>query len=276
MNRLMQWVIAAALICSSTVFTSCMNDDNPVGPSDNLAEKLIGKWMDYEADGQPALTTGKMVVTFVSPTKALYSTTKSDFSESQRKWSDHREYDVTISDNKVTLTGHPDGNPKITLQEEFIISSITANEIVCNYKHITIHDGQGQGSVTGKKEMRLKKIDIDYHTDIVGMWECKGISGGETYNDANARLEFFNDATYKYYRKNNGGLWEVVTNREFQEYIADGTLVAIRWEDQGMAELRECWEVNSLKDGKMQWKALRAKEDGTTFEQTVDWERVEE
>jgi hypothetical protein len=43
-----------------------------------------------------------------------------------------------------------------------------------------------------------------------------------------------------------------------------------------MAELRECWEVNSLKDGKMQWKALRAKEDGTTFEQTVDWERVVE
>ena len=121
--------------------------------------------------------------------------------------------------------------------------------------------------------MRLKKIDIDYHTDIVGMWECKGISGGETNNDANARLEFFNDATYKYYRKNDGGLWEAVTNREFQEYIADGTLVAIRWEDQGMAELRECWEVNSLKDGKMQWKALRAKEDGTTFEQTVDWER---
>ena len=28
MNRLMQWVIAAALICSATVFTSCMNDDN--------------------------------------------------------------------------------------------------------------------------------------------------------------------------------------------------------------------------------------------------------
>ena len=71
----MQWVIAAALICSSTVFTSCMNEDNPVGPTDNLAEKLIGKWMDYEADGQPALTTGKMVVTFVSPTKALQRAT---------------------------------------------------------------------------------------------------------------------------------------------------------------------------------------------------------
>jgi hypothetical protein len=29
----------------------------------------------------------------------------------------------------------------------------------------------------------------------------------------------------------------------------------------------------ALTTGKMQWKALRAKEDGTTFEQTVDWER---
>ena len=156
-----QVTLSSTIICSSTVFTSCMNEDNPVSPTDNLAEKLIGKWMDYEADGQPALTTGKMVVT----------------------------------------SGHPDGNSKITLQEEFIISSITANEIVCNYKHTTIHEGQEQGTVTEKKEMRLKKIDIDYHTDIVGMWECKGISGGETYNDANVRLEFFNDATYKYYRK---------------------------------------------------------------------------
>ena len=51
MNRLMQWVMAAALICSSTVFTSCMNDDNPVGPTDNLAEKLIGKWMPVSNHG---------------------------------------------------------------------------------------------------------------------------------------------------------------------------------------------------------------------------------
>ena len=77
MNRLMQWVMAAALICSSTVFTSCSKQDNPVNPADNLAERILGKWMDYEADGQPALTTGKMVVTFVSPTKALYGLGKS-------------------------------------------------------------------------------------------------------------------------------------------------------------------------------------------------------
>ena len=37
MNRLMQWVIAAALICSSTVFTSCTNEDNPAPFKGGLA-----------------------------------------------------------------------------------------------------------------------------------------------------------------------------------------------------------------------------------------------
>ena len=55
----------------------------------------------------------------------------------------------------------------------------------------------------------------------------------------------------------------------------DGTLLATRWKDAGGQESREWWEVKSLKDGKMQWKALRAKEDGTTFEQIVDWESVD-
>ena len=67
----------------------------------------------------------------------------------------------------------------------------------------------------------------------------------------------------------------MVATREFQMYFADGMLLATRWKEQGGVELRECWEINSLKDGKMQWKALRAKEDGTTFEQIVDWESVD-
>ena len=74
---------------------------------DGLAEKLLGKWMDSEADGQHALTSDKSVVTFVSSTKAIYSTSKTDFTESQPKWSAHREYDANISGNKVILTGHP-------------------------------------------------------------------------------------------------------------------------------------------------------------------------
>ena len=242
---------------------------------DGLAEKLLGKWMDSEADGQHALTSDKLVVTFVSSTKAIYSTSKTDFTESQPKWSAHREYDANISGNKVILTGHPEGNAKITLLEEYIVTDITATEIVCKYRHITLHDGQPQGTVAERKNIRLKKIDVDYRADIIGMWECKAISGGNTFNDANGRLEFKADGTYNFYLKTDGGQWEMVATREFQMYFADGMLLATRWKEQGGVELRECWEINSLKDGKMQWKALRAKEDGTTFEQIVDWESVD-
>ena len=242
---------------------------------DGLAEKLLGKWMDSEADGQHALTSDKSVVTFVSSTKAIYSTSKTDFTESQPKWAAHREYDANISGNKVILTGHPEGNAKITLLEEYIVTDITATEIVCKYRHITLHDGQPQGTVAERKNIRLKKNDVDYRADIIGMWECKAISGGNTFNDANGRLEFKADGTYNFYLKTDGGQWEMVATREFQMYFADGMLLATRWKEQGGVELRECWEINSLKDGKMQWKALRAKEDGTTFEQIVDWESVD-
>ena len=275
MKRMIQWMMAAILICGTMVFTACTNDDNPATPDLGVKEKIMGKWMDSEADGQHALTSDKSVVTFVSSTKAIYSTSKTDFTESQPKWAAHREYDANISGNKVILTGHPEGNAKITLLEEYIVTDITATEIVCKYRHITLHDGQPQGTVAERKNIRLKKIDVDYRADIIGMWECKAISGGNTFNDANGRLEFKADGTYNFYLKTDGGQWEMVATREFQMYFADGMLLATRWKEQGGVELRECWEINSLKDGKMQWKALRAKEDGTTFEQIVDWESVD-
>ena len=108
-------VLAATIICGATAFTSCTNDDNPATPDLGVKEKIMGKWIEVEIDGQHALTSDKSVVTFVSSTKAIYSTSKTDFTESQPKWAAHREYDANISGNKVILTGHPEGNAKITL-----------------------------------------------------------------------------------------------------------------------------------------------------------------
>ena len=241
---------------------------------EGLEEKLIGKWMDTETEGEPTLTSDMSVVTFVSPTKAIYSTSKTNFSETKLKWSSHREYDAKISGNKVTLIGHPENNPAITLQEEYIITAITATEIVCKSRHTTFHEGQTQGRIT-EKNVKMKKIDVDYSTDIIGLWENKGLIGEETYNDGNDRLEFKADGTYIFYHKNESGEWETVTTREFQISFVDGTLVATRWKDQDDAEHRESWEIVSLKDDKMQWKGLREKEDGTTFEQIMNWERIE-
>ena len=72
-KKLFYFVIAAALICGASVFTSCTASDNPAQPAEpdlNVAEKIIGKWMVAERDGETALTNEKIVVTFLSATKA--------------------------------------------------------------------------------------------------------------------------------------------------------------------------------------------------------------
>lgn len=272
MNRLMQWMMAAILICGSTVFNSCTNEDNPSNPADNLAEKLIGKWIKADMNGQAAPTNSKTVTTFLSATKATVSMSRSGYTGSATRWSAYQEYDVNINGDKLTLTRQV--NESVTLVNEYVIKSITNTEIVCDFRSVTIHDGQPD--YRDWQALRLVKLTRDYREAIIGLWECKGLKGGETFNDANGRLEFFEDGTYQYWRLNDEGEWEAVTTREFQDYFVDGTLLATRWKNVDEDELREWWEIVTIKGDKMQWKALRQNEDGTTFEQIMDWEKVEE
>ena len=53
MKKMMNWVMAATLcICGASVFTSCSNnDDNPV-VDNSLAEKIVGKWIHADTDGE--------------------------------------------------------------------------------------------------------------------------------------------------------------------------------------------------------------------------------
>ena len=272
MKKLLNLVFAAALICGASVFTSCTKQDNPVNPADNLAEKIIGKWIIAERDGQPMPSNEKIVFTFVSATKAYRSASLNTRPELGTLWSDQLEADVTISGNKITATFHD--NEHTTAVHEFIVTAINGREFTANHKVTVTMDGNVM--IAYEDVVRLVKQTADYQEPILGLWECKGLKGGETYNDANGRLEFFEDGTYNYYRKNDAGEWESVTStREFQDYFVDGTLLATRWKNEGEDELREWWEIKSLKGDKMQWKALRQKEDGTTFEQIMDWEKVE-
>ena len=65
------------------------------------------------------------------------------------------------------------------------------------------------------------------------------------------------------------GQWEAVTNREFQNYFVDGTLLCCRWKmTDDSDELREWWEIESIEGGVMKWKALRQRENGSTYTAT--------
>ena len=261
-------VLAATVVCGASVFTSCKKDeDNDL----KIEEKIIGKWIAADINGQPASTNDKKVITFVSATKAYISASYNRFTEAGSRWIDQLETDVVIKDNKITLTNHSDEHT--TAVNEYNVTAINNSEFSANRKLTITVDGAVVVSI--EETVRFEKQTADYTAAILGLWECQELTGIETYNDANARLEFFADGTYRYWRKNDGGEWEAVTNREFQNYFVDGTLLATRWKNQGEEELREWWEIASLGGGEMQWTALRQNADGTTAQQGMRWSKVD-
>lgn len=311
MTKKLLMVMAATLICGTSVFTSCTVDnvDNAATPTiDGLSEKIIGKWITAtDMDGQPTLTNNKEVITFVSPTKAYASRSRGngpqapnpqDAPEGQGApegagasdpmpagaggWDNYQECDVKIDGNTVILMSPgPDGSINSI---KYQIVSISDSEFECE----VIRDApggkmglspdesnNGEAPMNAKQYQRFVKVAKDFKQDILGLWECTGLTGIETNNDANARLEFLADDTYKFWRKNDAGEWETVTTREFQDYFVDGTLLATIWKNQGEDELREWWEIASIADGQMQWTALRQQTDGSTIQQGVTWNKIE-
>ena len=233
----------------------------------NLAEKIIGKWEFSDKDGKEVLTNEKMVFSFVSPTKAYVS-----FSIDERKstWADHVEADVKINGNKVTLTFHTGEDN--TSVHELTVTAINGTMLSASQK-VTVTMG-GTVIITDEFACRFTKVKADYSEKILGLWECQGISGGETFNDANGRLEFLADGTYRFYRYNDNGQWEMVTTREYQDYFVDGTLVATLWKDVDGEELREWWQITTIAENDMVWIGQRQDETGAPFHQSVKWKRI--
>ena len=58
------------------------------------------------------------------------------------------------------------------------------------------------------------------------------------------------------------------------EYFVASKLLCMRWINADQ-ELREWWEIESIEDGVMKWKALRQKEDGTTYTATFEMKKID-
>jgi hypothetical protein len=272
MKKTIQWMMAAILICGATLFTACTsNDDNPVTPDLNLADKIIGKWILAETNGSPTPTNNKYVITFTSPTQAYLSASLNAHTEIHSLWGDRQKVDVAMSGNMVKNTMVI--NEHLTVIDDMKITSITNSDTWGDLKISWIVDGTVIKTV--EENIRTVKITTDYREAVLGLWECTGLTGGETYNDANGRLEFYADGTYNYWRQNEAGEWESVTStRELQNYFVDGTLLATRWKNQGEDELHEWWEIDSISGDEMVWKALRQNANGSTFQQKMTWKKI--
>ena len=262
--------LAAILICGATVFTSCTNDDNPTTPDLNLSEKIIGKWVPVDADGHPLLTNVKNVTTFLSATKATVSTSRSEYTSEAVRWNAYREYAVEIDGGKVILISMV--NDFVKLVEEYDISYISSTEMRCDYKHTTFVNGNPV-TVAVENGVRFVKTTADYRAAIVGTWQGRCTSEGSVFDDGQEhRWQYRADGTYVYYVK-DGDSWVPYEGNTLNEYFVDGTLLCTRWIDQGQ-ENREWWEI-TIAEGRMNWTALRANEDGTTFTATFEMTKVE-
>ena len=267
--------LAAIMICGASVFTSCTNGngDNPVTPVEpdlNVAEKIIGKWMVAELDGEPCPTNWKTVLTFESPTKA-YGSLSDYFSQS---WNERAEGEVTINGNNVKVINE-DGNTKNVL--DCTILSISDKDMLMSSDWNVYVDGKSvQHEVYGKE--RYERITSDYKDAIIGLWEgCStGAEGSEFDDGENHRWEYLADGTFHYYHKVNGQ-WQI-SDDEFAEYFVDGTLLCTRWKNAGAGneEHREWWEIESIENGMMKWTALRENADGTTYTATFEMKKVTE
>jgi hypothetical protein len=126
--------------------------------------------------------------------------------------------------------------------------------------------------------VRCEKLDVDYSADILGTWEghSTGAEGSEFDDGENHRWEYMTDGTLNYFRKVDGQ-WQI-SDDAYAKYFVAGNLLCTRWKNagEGNEEHREWWEIESIQNGVMKWKALRQKEDGTTFTSTFEMKKVTE
>jgi len=263
-------MLSAIIICGASVFTSCSKEDNPVTPDLNVAEKIIGKWITAESDGKALPTNEKIVFDIVSPTEAYVSLSIQDRTAEDTPWRDREEVDVEIIGNDIILSHSP--KPGMTVMVELYIDSITDATLIAK-RTVTIR--QDGGLVKSTENMiRYEKLDKDYSADIVGIWEGQISSEQDTYGDGlQHRWEYKADGTYVYYVK-DGDNW-VPSANTLNEYFVAGKLLCMRWVNAG-TELREWWEIESIENGVMKWKALRQKEDGSTYTATFEMKKVTE
>lgn len=207
-------------------------------------------------------------MTFFDDGTMTYS--RSSFSDYWKRysWANRAPFTYTVSDNLVTRKGQEeDGQMRKTFYEVNAIDNSEMEMALTGY----VLGGQNYSRYMLNK---YNRVTTDYSEDIIGLWEGVEMTGDETYGNADARIAYLADGTYRYYQKNAEGEWEVKAGQEVSEYNVDGDWLATRWQETGGEMNYEWWDIDEIKDGQMKWSALREREDGTRFKTTFTWRKI--
>ena len=265
--------LLVGFVFGMTCFTSCSDDDN-VPTQQEIASKIIGKWIYADRDGVPTPTNKKRVFNFISANKAYISASHDTrLPHESEWWYNQTEAAVAINGNVVTLTMRLDEHT--TMVDEYNVTAINDTEFTGRLKVTVMVDGTVERS--SESTIRLTKVTEDFSKAILGTWEGKVASEeGSMYDDGKLhRWDYKADGTFVFYSQDENGVWQA-SNDEYAKYFCDGALLCTRWKNvgEGKEEYREWWEITSIENGVMKWYGLRQREDGSTYEVIYEMTKV--
>ena len=258
--------LAIALAMMSVLFVGCNKE---VEPDRGVAQKIIGKWITAESDGKPLPTNEKVVLDFVSATEAYVSLSFQDNKRKGTPWNDRQKAVVEIIGNDVTLTHSPEPGTNVTIG---LHVEVLTNSAMVAKRTVTIRkDG---GLVKSDEDIvRCEKLEVDYCTKILGLWEGKMTSEQSAYDDGQMhRWAFLDDGSFMYFVQNEKGLWEPGDDT-LNEYFVAGNLLCTRWVENGK-EYREWWEIATASDKSMVWIGLRENADGSQYTAAFSMDKI--
>lgn len=253
------------------ILCSCNEEEATGGvpTQQELETKIIGKWKLATDNGQDCLTDKKMMLTFSDNHQSTSSSSRVAMPFNEHQWVNKQASPYQIKGNILSWTkpGHPDYKEVGIAIDAIDDKAFTYNEYI-----MTNQDGVAS---TEKGSHTYRRVTADYSRDILGVWEGVSLTGDETYGSAEARIAYYDDDTYTYYRK-IADVW-YPTRDNVCEYNVDGDWLATRWmpeETEGYNY--EWWDIDAIKDGTMQWSALREREDGSRYNTTFTWKKVDD
>ncbi len=308
-NGVMKWTALRKNADGSTYTASFEMKKVPVPSMTEVAQNMLGKWIVAERNNAAVPTNEKAVITFNSLSAGQLS-----LSLSNKTWYHAQDVKVSLKDNLIVILNQKDEKNSVTMnfyvtninQNEMETSfwrvevkdgqtadgNTNHREGTTPADSLGVHSTDGHGAhstdslgvhQTGRSKGSAKtyvdryvRIAVDYSQAILGVWEGSSTgSQGSQYDDGGMhRWEYLQDGTFRYYNKVDGQ-W-VLNNDAYAEYFVDGILLCTRWKNNGddQKEQREWWEIESIENGVMKWKALRRNADGSTYTASFEMTKV--
>jgi hypothetical protein len=240
---------------------------------DNLAEKLVGKWIYAESNGQTLTTNTKSVCTFTSDGSAL----KASISMSQKKkfgvWANRYEPEVKVDGRNVTMTAKLADRSTSVMEMTDVSVSGSGSDLFFTGKATLTKDGEVIFSY-GPFLEHFTKSDVDNGETNEGLWEVYFTSDDPEFESPEPTRELYRaDGTCTFYELVDEQWVEdkEVTN---SEYFIDGPMFFFRWQESEEM-MYENWEVVSSENGKQVNKSVRKHDDGSTYTIYANLTKVE-